>query len=521
MQAQDAAAPTVAVCPVPHAPNQPLPPGHPETNAARPSSLKPPSGEHCIFFRAADDAEPGAEADGEKIKQPLGPTPTVSPAFAAHPDSLLVLSSRSSELARLQAEQVADTLSSRYGSNSPAFTGGEHDTHLRDLLAQVTPEGSEPKPMSFPIQTMSTAGDVNLRSPLYVIGGEGRAIWTKELEVALREGVVDAIVHCAKDVPTTLPDGLELAAILEREDPRDALVVKADLPYKALAEMPPGSVIGTSSVRRVALLRRVYPHLVFSDVRGNINTRLAKLDAEGGPYTALVLAAAGLKRLSLEKRITAYLTAPEMLYSVGQGSLAIEVRTPPPGADPRTNRDARVHSIISSLGNWRATLRCAAERALLRRMEGGCSIPLGVETEFCDHGKVERQKNEHLCVPAELDGSMYSRTLVCDPNVPCEGRELTLRAVIVSLDGTQRCEHTETRRVNSIAEAVALGCLVADKLEHEQGARAILDEVEHHRRMAEEADNRRRALREGASHEKEIDRRGLPRDDGQPKAWEV
>ena len=147
---------------------------------------------------------------------------------------------------------------------------------------------------------MSTLGDLNLKAPLCVIGGEGRAIWTKELEVALMAGAVDAIVHSLKDVPTTMPEGTELAAILEREDPRDALVVKQGLPYKSLDEMPKGSVIGTSSVRRVALLRRSYPHLMFSDVRGNINTRLAKLDANDGPYTALVLAAAGLKRMELD-----------------------------------------------------------------------------------------------------------------------------------------------------------------------------------------------------------------------------
>lgn len=273
-------------------------------------------------------------------------------------------------------------------------------------------------------------------------------------------------------------------------------------------------------MRRVAVLRRAYPHLVFSDVRGNINTRLAKLDAADGPYTALVLAAAGLKRMSLASRITSYLTAPEMLYAVGQGSLTIEVRTPPAGADPRTNRDARVHAIISSLGNWRAMLRCTAERALLRRLEGGCSIPLGVETEFCDHDTVERQKNEHPAVPAELDSAIYARPLACEPDVPAEGRRLTLRAIIVSLDGAQRCEHTETRHVHNAEDAAALGLSVADELERTQGARAILAEVEHHRRMAEEVDNRRRALRENAQGA-EIDRRGVARDDGQPKAWEV
>lgn len=234
MQAQGAQG--SAVCPVvPHAPNQPLPPGHPDTGIVPPSSLQPPSGEHCIFFRTPEDVGPAAGAPDAEIRpstEAIVDAIKASPAHSAHPDSLLVLSSRSSALAKLQADQVANTLAGRYGVNSPAFVGGDESASLRAHLANFTPEGKEPSPMTFPVQAMSTAGDANLRSPLYVIGGEGRAIWTKELEVALREGVVDAIVHCTKDVPTTLPDGLELAAILEREDPRDALVVKGDLPYK-------------------------------------------------------------------------------------------------------------------------------------------------------------------------------------------------------------------------------------------------------------------------------------------------
>ncbi len=133
---------------------------------------------------------------------------------------------------------------------------------------------------------------------------------------------------------------------------------------------------------------------MFSDVRGNINTRLAKLDAPNGPYTALILAAAGLVRLNLHSRITAFLSSPVLLHSVGQGSLAIEVRTPPEGADPTTNRDARIRELIRSIGDWRATFRAEAERALLKELEGGCSIPVGVETRFDDHDQVEGQRSE-------------------------------------------------------------------------------------------------------------------------------
>lgn len=256
-----------AVCPVPHAESQPLPPGHPPVQEAKPSSLQPPTGEHCIFFRQPE----------EKLTEVEDvPTPDAADVDAAQqavsPDYLLVLASRTSALAVCQAEHVQAMLEARYGESSPVFAKNvpsELQTDvdaIRTRLAEISPDPSALQPFSFPARTMRTAGDVNLRSPLYVIGGEGRAIWTKELEVALAAGGVDAIVHSLKDVPTTLPKNLELAAILEREDPRDALVVKADLPYTSLDEMPKGSVIGTSSVRRVALLRRAYPHLMFSDV---------------------------------------------------------------------------------------------------------------------------------------------------------------------------------------------------------------------------------------------------------------
>ena len=551
----------VAACPVPHAANQPLPPGPPPVPSAHSSSLRPPEGAQCIFFRTAEDT--GAETPpvedtearekrAERVAPDYDDTQASAAASGVSPGSMLVLSSRRSQLALQQTTQVREALERRYGENSLAFTRDKDDDYalsLRSLLESVSTQGEdktpEVRPMVFPIQTMSTAGDANLRSPLYVIGGEGRAIWTKELEVALREGGVDAIVHSLKDVPTNLPDGLQLGAILEREDPRDALVVKEGLPYRSLEELPAGSVVGTSSVRRVALLRRNFPHLVFSDVRGNINTRLAKLDAEDGPYTALVLASAGLKRMGLAGRVVAHLTAPLLMHSVGQGSLAVEVRTPPAGADPRTSRDARILRVVQSIGNWRATLRCAAERALLRRLEGGCSIPLGVETVYEDHDEVERQRHEHYETPAErsekLRGAPPQPDLLCDQRIPPEGRRLTLRAVIVSLDGSLTCQSEATRLCKSQEDAVALGHEVADHLEHRQNARAILDEVERHRRLAEEADQRRREATKrnqspnGVSATKrkeapgdappakhlEVDRRGVPRDDGQPKAWEV
>ncbi|KAL4401523.1 porphobilinogen deaminase [Malassezia pachydermatis] len=515
----------VPQCPVPHAKDTPLPPGHPEIPVAPPSKLQNPSGEHCIFFRQPEDGQnlSSMEVTTESL--------TPDPVELQDPEHLLVLSSRKSALAVCQATEVQLMLEARYGGNSPAFA--PHAAEAADTNEEIAgvhrllrgfeeDRTKELVPYHFPVRTMATLGDNNQRSPLYVIGGEGRAIWTKELEVALVAGSVDAIVHSLKDVPTTLPDGLELAAILEREDPRDALVVKQGLPYKSINDLPRGSVVGTSSVRRVALLRRAFPHLMFSDVRGNIQTRLAKLDAKDGPYTAIVLAAAGLKRMNLEDRITSYLVGTDMQYAVGQGALGVEVRTP---RGPNQERDEKVRTLIRSISNWRSTWRCVAERALMHRMEGGCSIPLGVTTRLEDHDELEGKMHERIETPMELAQSGVLPTRVpIPPMPPAEGCRLTLSAVIVSLDGKQSCQHTETMLCRSAEDAERLGILVAEELEHNQNARGILDEVEHHRRLAEVADEKRRAAQnagEATLAVPEVDRRGMPRDDGEPKAWEV
>lgn len=530
----DAAAPDGGEprCPVPYAQNTPLPPGHPEVPNAHPSSLKMPAAENCIFLRQAEDTPSAAleapPADGAREVEL--PVPVTNKEDAKY---MVVLSSRKSELAVRQAKQVQTLLEERYGLTSPALAESDsldpqqtqESADIRSFLQSFAPESGVIRPIQFSTRTMSTLGDLNLKSPLYVIGGEGRSIWTKELEVALMAGAVDAIVHSLKDVPTTMPEGVELAAILEREDPRDALVVKQGLPYKSLSEMPQGSVIGTSSVRRVSLLRRAYPQLMFSDVRGNINTRLAKLDAEDGPYTALVLAAAGLKRMELDHRITTYVSAPVMLHAVGQGSLAVEVRTPQ-GEGEAAARDARIQHMVRSVSSWRATWRCAAERALMHRMEGGCSIPLGVSTHFDDHDAIEGQLNERLETPAEMAHSGIALPDVKVSRVPPpEGCRLTLSAVIVSLDGSRQCFHTHTKLCYNLMDAEQLGYEVGSELEHKQNARVILDEIEHHRRLAEVEDEKRRAASAAGEPQPfaavEIDRRGVPRDDGQAKAWEV
>jgi hydroxymethylbilane synthase len=244
-------------CPVAHAPSQPLPPGHPPTRFASASTLKPPTDPKCVFFRTTEDMamtpplSRQASVQLEQIKLAANINPLQQKdAPTLNPDTSLVLSSRNSRLALVQASSVSAMLASHYGNSSPAFSSST--TRNGSSSAESTPPPSPPSafspdvvqdhqarlsklgisnPMSFPITSMSTAGDKNLKSPLYVIGGEGKAIWTKELEVALAQGAVDAIVHCLKDIPTTLPDGLMLGAILQREDPRDALVVKKGLPY--------------------------------------------------------------------------------------------------------------------------------------------------------------------------------------------------------------------------------------------------------------------------------------------------
>ena len=250
-------------CPVVHhAPSQPLPPGHPPTHSTPASSLKPPLAERCVFFRTADDfsstppSVSRSTSNAGFIQSPLtGQLVSTAEYLKEHanvaplkegeslqldPDHCLVLSSRNSQLALIQSSHVHSMLEARFGNASPFYKASsqdpasqqQHSQAALDSLKKNITHLSLQKPCTFPITSMSTAGDQNQRSPLYVIGGEGKAIWTKELEVALKAGAVDAIVHCLKDVPTTLPEGLELAAILEREDPRDALVIKDGLPYK-------------------------------------------------------------------------------------------------------------------------------------------------------------------------------------------------------------------------------------------------------------------------------------------------
>ncbi|MCO4322502.1 hydroxymethylbilane synthase [Aliidiomarina quisquiliarum] len=207
---------------------------------------------------------------------------------------------------------------------------------------------------------MSTRGDIILDTPLAKIGGKG--LFVKELEVAMLEHRADLAVHSMKDLPVEFPEGLKLATITKREDPRDAFVSNK---YQQLADLPAGAIVGTCSLRRRCQIAAKYPQLVIKDLRGNVQTRLRKLDE--GEFDAIILAASGLIRLELEDRITSLLSVEDSLPANGQGALGIECRSD----------DERIKALLKPL-NDRDTSDCVlAERAMNRTLQGGCQVPIG------------------------------------------------------------------------------------------------------------------------------------------------
>lgn len=211
------------------------------------------------------------------------------------------------------------------------------------------------------VEIIKTTGDLK-NDPLSVIGGKG--VFTKELEEALLDQRIDVAVHSLKDLPTIIPENLTVAAISEREDPRDALVLPSGVENKSIQNLPDAAIVGTSSQRRSAQVKHLRRDLTVKDLRGNVDTRLRKLDE--GQYDALILAAAGLLRLSLESRITARVSTDEILPAVGQGALAVETR-----AD-----DHSTIAIVSTLNHEATRLACMAERAFLHALGGGCQLPI-------------------------------------------------------------------------------------------------------------------------------------------------
>jgi hydroxymethylbilane synthase len=223
--------------------------------------------------------------------------------------------------------------------------------------------------VSIRIEILKTKGDVMRDVPLATIGGQGA--FTKELEVALLERRIDIAVHSLKDLPTIIPEGLSIAATPERQDARDALILPtgADAGSASIKNLPEGATVGTSSLRRIAQLRNIRPDVRIKDLRGNVDTRLRKLDE--GEFDAIILACAGLRRLGLAGRISAPIETEEMLPAVSQGALGIETR-----AD-----DAETIALVSRLDHAPTRAAILAERALLRQLGGGCQVPIAAHAE--------------------------------------------------------------------------------------------------------------------------------------------
>ena len=282
--------------------------------------------------------------------------------------------------------------------------------HTQQRLAMLYPQAQ------IIIRGMTTEGDRGLDETLTKIGGKG--LFVKELEEALASGDADIAVHSMKDVPMVLPPGFVIAAITERADPRDAFVSKH---YRSLAQLPAGSRVGTSSLRRESQIRARFPQLVIEPLRGNVETRLKKLD--DGNYAAIILAAAGLKRLGLADRITAILPPEESLPAPGQGALGIECRT------GRSDVSAMIRAL-----NHDSTAACVrAERALSRALSGSCQLPLGAYAQ-------------------------------------AEGNNLRLRGFVASPDGTRLVRGELT---GDASDPEALGVELATRLKA-QGAAEIL-----------------------------------------------
>lgn len=270
-----------------------------------------------------------------------------------------------------------------------------------------------------------TTGDAILDVPLSQIGS--RALFTKQLDDAMLEGRIDLAVHSLKDLPTVLPEGIALGAVAMREDPRDALVTR--VPGLDFAHLPHGAVVATSSLRRRAQLRAKRPDLQVVDVRGNVDTRLGKLDAAEG-WAAIILASAGLVRLGFDQRITERLQPDVMLPAPGQGALGVTLRVD----------DLRTRSLLhASLHDRDVGLATAAERGFLRRLEGGCQVPVAALATIA-------------------------------------GDRLALHGRVTSLDGSRTSEGRHAAPVRDDAEAAELGQELAERL-LQDGAASILAEV--------------------------------------------
>jgi len=383
-------------------------------------------------------------------------------------------------------------------SSSPTINIGTRQSTLAQIQARSVESALK---SAFPDRTYAICpvlaqGDKDKVTPLQQLsqGENAKSLWTGELEAMLEKGELSFTVNCLKgklnthatlqpvyaqidayqlkeprltltptptDMPTQLPDNLTIGAILEREDPRDALVVSPRLPKgTTIASLPPGSTIGTSSIRRAAQLRRLHPSLAFADLRGNLGTRLAKLDAEDSPFAAIILAAAGLKRIGWTDRISQYLSSDNggMLWAVGQGALAVEIR----------KDDEEMKGMLAKIRCERTTRACSAERALLRALEGGCSVPIGVETSW--------RRGKGIATGAEPARDYDKEGQAVEEEEDLDEQELFIKTIVVSVDGKDYVEFETARKVRSIEEAETLGRDVAQILK-ERGAEAILEKI--------------------------------------------
>lgn len=302
----------------------------------------------------------------------------------------LVIASRESRLAMWQAEHVQACLKNLYPNCEVIILG------------------------------MTTKGDQILDRALSKVGGKG--LFVKELETALEDGRADLAVHSLKDVPMVMPEGFDLSCIMVREDARDALVSNQ---YASLAELPAGAVVGTSSLRREAIIRSQYPHLQVEPLRGNLDTRMAKLDR--GEYQAIILAAAGLKRLGMGSRIKALLPYDPHTPAAGQGALGIET----------LSARSDVKAWLAPLNDLPTALAVTAERAVSRKLGGSCEVPLAAHAQW--------------------------QSL----------QELTMRSYVASTDGRQICLASGSRAISNYQEAEAFGLAIADDL-IAKGAAALL-----------------------------------------------
>lgn len=311
--------------------------------------------------------------------------------------STIRIATRKSALAMWQAHYVQDLF----------------NTHFPDVSIELVP--------------MSTQGDRILDTPLAKIGGKG--LFIKELEVAMQNGQADLAVHSMKDVPVDFPEGFGLHCICERENPFDAFVSNT---YEAFDDLPEGAVVGTSSLRRQAQLKAIRPDLKIKDLRGNVNTRLQKLD--DGLYDAIILAAAGLIRLEMQDRIKHELLPQICLPAVGQGAVGIECR----------NDNHQLIEMLGKLNHAQTSLRVTAERAMNAKLQGGCQVPIGSFALF------KHNPNGHS--------------------------KLSLTALVAKTDGSKILKVTEAVdcEISDLKTAKKLGEQLASQL-LEQGAQKILD----------------------------------------------